>query len=484
MPKKLLSVLLAAIMLLSMTVIAFAAGTPTVTVTSATAEPGEMVTLNVAVSNNPGINTFSFGFDYDKARLSLTGVELASGIPGQFTYAKKAVWFNSSDITTNGNFLKLTFKVLDSAAAGDASVKVTYNIGDISNYDEEDINFQIVAGKVTVKKDTVDDKIGEIAVGTASSVPGATVTIPVSITKNPGINTFSLGFDYDKTVLELISVEVCDKLGGQFTYSKKAVWLNSKDITYTGEILYLNFKVRDGAFSGDSVVSVSYNAGDISNYNEEDVYFDIVSGKVTVKAQSMCETRVSVGNVKGRPGESVNVYVSMDKETDVKSMSVYDIEYDTDKVTLVKGDWVVTNAVLSDWNPTDETGVITYKENTKLSGNVFLLVFTIKEDLEDSVVDIDCSFKVTAQDANKIEKELIVEVVPGTITINNMVRGDVNGDSFVDSNDAIHLLYHTLLPERYEINQNGDFDGDGYVNSNDAIHLLYFTLLPERYPLA
>lgn len=484
MPKKLLSVLLAAVMLLSMTVIAFASGTPTVTVTSATAEPGEMVTLNVAVSNNPGINTFSFGFDYDKTKLSLTNVELSSGIPGQFIYAKKAVWFNSSDITTNGNYLKLTFKVLASATAGDAQVKVTYSVGDISNYDEEDINFQIVAGKVTVKGENVTTKSGEITVGTAVSTPGALVAVPVSITKNPGINTFSLGFDYDKNILELVGVSVSDELGGQFTYSKKAVWLNSKDTAYTGEILALSFRVLDGVASGDTSVSVTYKTGDISNYNEEDIYFDIVPGKVTVEAESVYDTSVSIGNVKGRPGETVNVYVSMGKETDVKSMTIYDITYDADKVNLISGEWLSANAVLSDWNQEEGVGVITFKENTKLNGNVFLLKFSINEKAEDSVSQIGFNFKVTAQNADKVEKNLSVKVVPGTITINNMLRGDVNGDTFVDSNDAIYLLYHTLLPERYEINQNGDFDGDGFVNSNDAIYLLYFTLLPERYPLA
>ena len=65
----------------------------------------------------------------------------------------------------------------------------------------------------------------------------------------------------------------------------------------------------------------------------------------------------------------------------------------------------------------------------------------------------------------------------------DLIKGDVNGDGSVDSNDAIHLLYYTLLPDRYEVNQECDFDNDSDVNSNDAIYLLYHTLLPDRYPL-
>ena len=51
-------------------------------------------------------------------------VEAATGLGGQFTYSKKAVWLNSSDTTYNGKILILTFKVLDNAATGDAAVAV------------------------------------------------------------------------------------------------------------------------------------------------------------------------------------------------------------------------------------------------------------------------------------------------------------------------------------------------------------------------
>lgn len=66
------------------------------------------------------------------------------------------------------------------------------------------------------------------------------------------------------------------------------------------------------------------------------------------------------------------------------------------------------------------------------------------------------------------------------------VPGDLNGKNGVDSDDAIYLLYSTLLGEaRYPLNQNCDFNEDGIINSDDAIYLLYHTLLgAERYPLS
>ncbi|MBQ5423866.1 MAG: hypothetical protein IIU33_01440, partial [Bacteroidales bacterium] len=131
-----------------------AAGTPTITVGSITAEKGDTVTLDVSISNNPGINTFVLGFDYDTTRLNLSDVTLSSSLGGQYVYSKKAVWLNNSDTTYNGKILTLTFHVLDNADAGDASVAVTYNAGDISNYNEEDVSFNLVAGKVTIKEES------------------------------------------------------------------------------------------------------------------------------------------------------------------------------------------------------------------------------------------------------------------------------------------------------------------------------------------
>ena len=71
----------------------------------------------------------------------------------------------------------------------------------------------------------------------------------------------------------------------------------------------------------------------------------------------------------------------------------------------------------------------------------------------------------------------------GKLTLVKYKRGDVNGDDKVDSNDAIYLLRHTLMPDKYPINQSGDMNGDGKTDSNDAIYLLRHTLMPDKYPL-
>ena len=138
--------------MLLLTFIPAAAGSPAITVSSATAKPGETIILSVNMSNNPGINTFSFGFSYDNSRLTLVDVKASSKLGGQFVYKKKAVWLNSKDSTYNGEIMTLKFKVAKDAEPGDAKVRLTCSAGDISNYNEQNVKFQLNPGIITVQK--------------------------------------------------------------------------------------------------------------------------------------------------------------------------------------------------------------------------------------------------------------------------------------------------------------------------------------------
>lgn len=126
-----------------------------------------------------------------------------------------------------------------------------------------------------------------IAISSASANPGDTITLSVSIANNPGINSFTLGFSYDTSKLQLEDVIVEKSLGGQFVYKKKAVWLANKDTKYNGEILYLKFKVLDEAANSETKVSVTYSPGDIVNYAEKDVNPTVAAGTVTVGIAQM-----------------------------------------------------------------------------------------------------------------------------------------------------------------------------------------------------
>lgn len=150
MLKKTFLVLMAIVLAVTALPVAFAGGEPRIIVTSATAMPGETVTLSVKLENNPGINSFSLGFNYDKERLELKNVTVSPKLGGQFAYKTRAVWIRSDDTKYNGEILSLTFKVRDKAKNGAAAVSVNYLQGEISNYNEDDVNFSPVAGKIEV----------------------------------------------------------------------------------------------------------------------------------------------------------------------------------------------------------------------------------------------------------------------------------------------------------------------------------------------
>ena len=61
--------------------------------------------------------------------------------------------------------------------------------------------------------------------------------------------------------------------------------------------------------------------------------------------------------------------------------------------------------------------------------------------------------------------------------------GDFTGDELVTNEDVSYLLWHTLFPENYPIDNEADFTGDGKVTNEDVSYLLWHTLFPENYPL-
>lgn len=65
------------------------------------------------------------------------------------------------------------------------------------------------------------------------------------------------------------------------------------------------------------------------------------------------------------------------------------------------------------------------------------------------------------------------------------LRGDVDNDNDVDSDDAVYLVYNIFFGgAEYPVVQGLDFDGDGLETTDDGIYLLYFIYFGEKsYPL-
>lgn len=124
---------------------------PTVWVGSASAKAGETVDVTLYIENNPGIMAFDFGFEYDTERLLLVEATVLPEFGEDSEYDCHLVWVGNQDTTYDGAFAKLTFQVLANATPGDATVEVVCDdVGDVCNYDEEDIVLSFVGGTITV----------------------------------------------------------------------------------------------------------------------------------------------------------------------------------------------------------------------------------------------------------------------------------------------------------------------------------------------
>lgn len=125
-------------------------------VSSVSAEKGGTVTVNVSLSNNPGIYGIKVKAEYDSSVLQLKSMSNGNVFPASEAIcneAKGVYVANSSDfnnVTGNGTLFTLEFKVLDGADA--ASCKVSVKLEKAQNVDGGKIDVSGGSGKVTVEK--------------------------------------------------------------------------------------------------------------------------------------------------------------------------------------------------------------------------------------------------------------------------------------------------------------------------------------------
>ena len=180
--KQYLAILLAVLMFFSTSSLeAFAIETTknavaTITVENKTASPGDTVTVDVSIKDNPGILGAVLKLTYDKSLTLIKGENgdafsyLTMTKPGKFVSPCKFAWDGqecSKDDCKDGIILKLTFKVAEDAQAG-KELKISLSAEGEKIYDNnlETLNVTTKAGGITVKDydpgDVNDD--GEINV--------------------------------------------------------------------------------------------------------------------------------------------------------------------------------------------------------------------------------------------------------------------------------------------------------------------------------
>ena len=100
-----------------------AAATPRISLSNVRALPGESVTINISISNNPGIMAMSFCITYDNEAFEYTGY--SKGYLSRYTIKdhsdKGQIAFvndEASNKSNDGVMLSVKFRVKDNAAPG------------------------------------------------------------------------------------------------------------------------------------------------------------------------------------------------------------------------------------------------------------------------------------------------------------------------------------------------------------------------------
>lgn len=205
---------------------------------------------------------------------------------------------------------------------------------------------------------------------------------------------------------------------------------------------------------------------------------------ISVNAAENEKAHIKIGTATAMPGETVELNLVLEDAPTIKSMSISDITYDTSKMTLSNVEWLC-DAEIRNWNSSQGRGVLAFGENTDANGPILKMSFVINKVADDANVSISCNMTVKRMDNTDNEIVVNSEIISGSITINNAIRGDMDNNGKLNSNDAVYLLYHVMFGKNdYPIHQSGDMDGNDKVNSNDAVYLLYHIMFGEEdYPI-
>ena len=152
----------------STALIATSAQAMAIQVSSITADPGDTVQVKITLANNPGIASLKASVRYDSI-LTLTDISFNSAFgsyvtaPTPYSNPQTVSLISPlSEISVNGVFATLTFKVSDSAPRGyNAAISLTYDQDDIFNGDYDNVPVDMIPGNVKISGRVAGDANGD-----------------------------------------------------------------------------------------------------------------------------------------------------------------------------------------------------------------------------------------------------------------------------------------------------------------------------------
>jgi len=306
------------------------------TASSVSGKPGDTVTLDITVADNPGLSSLKFNVAYAD-ELILQDVELGSGfgpyltVPPNYSNPLTVTLISPyEDCSAEGVIAKLTFLIADTAAAGEYDVDITYIQKETYNSNFEDVAVSVTNGSVTVEKEPLPDGMSLTAESVIAS-RGETVDVDITIAGNSGLSSLKFDIEYDSD-LTLTDVKLNNAFGPYVTCppASDMITLISpyNECTVNGVIATLTFSIAEDADAGKHEIKINLYPDETYDDNFETVDLNIINGSIIIDGPEI-EKEVlllEASSVVGKPGDTVKIDVSISDNPGLASLQ-FDIAH-------------------------------------------------------------------------------------------------------------------------------------------------------------
>ena len=189
---------------------------------------------------------------------------------------------------------------------------------------------------------------------------------------------------------------------------------------------------------------------------------------------------VSVGNVTLKPGETAEVVASIQNNPGIAGYhfevaadtSVFSVPKEDGELLVERGDFSKKGSVFANVSENGWEMLWYHTNNVTTDGALFRMTVKVSDDAAPGVYPITIQ-GVPADIVDEKGNVISVTCVSGSITITDVVPGDVNGDGERTNADVIYLARSLLGLVTLNDSQKSaaDVNGDGIVSNADVIRL-------------
>ena len=490
------------------------------TVVDATDATKSKFTVYLSVEENTGFKAATLDITYDSTVIRYVGYERGEAFPSTYelvmgTQGRKVTFGDLWGSITGGDsvptfsetgvIVAITFEVIDPTFTGETQISFSGHGDDVvdgnGTFSPTGFVVEGASASVSISEGKLPGgaSIGHLAFSAKeyADVMDATMfTVYLSVEENTGFKAATLDITYDSTVIRYVGYErgeafpstyelVMGTQGRKVTFGDLWGSITGGDsvptFSETGVVVAITFEVIDPTFTGETQISFFGHGDDVVDGNGifspagfvvegASVAANIRDGKCGEIYSGICGNEADGGNL-------VWTLDTITGELVVKGTGdMMDFAEGTAPWYLQRG--YIKTVVVEEGVTSMGANAFSFCEN--LTGiTIFsktIVIYDSAETISETATIYGYEGSTAEAYAEKYDRDF-------TAFPPEYIRGDVNGDGKVDSDDAIYLLRHTMLSAQYPINQNGDMNGDGKVDSDDAIYLLRHTMLPGTYPL-